>query len=128
MDIAAFAPEPWVIVLIILLAVACFENQRWVRATGRSRQASPNWLPIVRAVAIIIGIAAVILGITFVVSFGVQYGWLSAVVLVLLAIVAPLLWGSIVRRETLWLGILGTLATLPILSALASYTNWFGVM
>lgn len=127
MNAATFAPEPWVIVLVALLAIACFENQRGVRAAGRMPRASSDWHPIVRLVAIIVGIAAVVVGVTFVVSFGVQYGWISAVVLVATSIVAPMLWGAVVRHENPWLGIVGTVATLPVLSALASYTNWFGV-
>lgn len=122
-------PETGLGVLFLLLGVARFENQRWIRARSRGLQGSNQ---AIGAFVDITGGLSLIFAFFFLVAYAVDTTFLKAVILFVLALAVSGIYSfasTLVFKGDNWIvWLVGTIAIWPLSLALVPRITWFGLL
>lgn len=105
---------------VLLLGVARFENQRWVRARMRGMRGENELFGQIVDLSFNLGTIAfyVLLGI-----FIMEFGFVFALSMLASTVVISMIWAALIPDNFIfWFA--GFLATWPLLFWLATYTSW----
>ena len=124
-----FIPSLSVCLLVGLLSIARFENQRWIRARARGMRGASDGIG---AFADITGLLGFLFGLAFLGAFSFDNGWKETLGLIVIALLASVVWSvvstAIFRGDNFFLWLIGTLATWPLAILLACQVSWFGIV
>ena len=124
-----YLPDPQLLVLVLLFSIARFENQRWIRARRAGLMGSSEMVGVIVELT---GIIALLFGVAFLIAYWYDTDIIKVVVLVAASIVVGLAYaalsGMILKRDSLVLWMLGTVAVWPLGFALAAKVTWFGLL
>ena len=123
-----YIPDYKLALLYILLSVARFENQRWIRQRMAGIQGSSL------AAGLFIdatGFFSMIFSYGYLISYGFDNGFWNALILYFLGFVISFLVSAlitIIAKGDNWvIWIIGTLAIYPLAISLIPYVTWFGL-
>jgi len=122
-------PEPSIGVLFLLLSVARFENQRWIRARSSGLQGASQ---AIGAFVDTTGSLSAIFAFAFLIAYAVDTTILKAVVLFILAGAAGIFYTIVstwmFKGDNWIIWMVGTIALWPLSLALAPQVTWFGLL
>jgi hypothetical protein len=118
-----------IVVPAVLLSVARFENQRWIRLRSSGVQGDS---PLVGAFVDITGGLSLIFAFFFTVAYAYDFGITSAVALLVVTFLAGILWTAVstimLGGDNVFVWMIGTVAIWPLAIWLSTTLTWFNLL